>query len=59
MKQAMREYIAKRCEKELINNYEYARLEESDETSQAELQIVIEETCYKAGFRDAMAILKM
>ena len=53
------EFVAKRCEKALLENEQYMRLENSDEVSRDELQALAETLCYKKCFNDFVAKINM
>lgn len=53
------EFIAKRCEKALLENEEYIRLERSGKATPEELQSLVEIICYKQCFDDFVLNKKM
>lgn len=53
------DFVAKRCERALLENEEYMKLERSGEVSQEELQALVEVICYKQCFNDFVAVKKM
>lgn len=53
------EFVAKRCEKALMENKEYIALERSGAATQEELQALAEVICYKQCFEDFVSKKKM
>ena len=51
------EFIAKQCEKALLENNDYMNKERGGETDLDVLQAMAEELCYRQGFNDAMQML--
>lgn len=56
MEKEHKEFIAKRCEKALLENQEYLEKERNNDVSETELQEMAEVICYKKGFMDAMEL---
>jgi hypothetical protein len=50
------EFVAKRCEKALLDSDKYRELESVD-TDPCELQGIAEIVCYKKGFKDALNMI--
>ena len=52
-------FIAKRCERALLENSEYLKLEKNPDATQEEIQALAETICYKQCFKDFIEFLKM
>ena len=53
------EYVAKRCERALLDNKDYMELERSGKATEEELLAMVEVICYKQCFNDFVAVKKM
>lgn len=59
LKKDFEEFIAKRCEKALLESEEYIKLERNGNASPEELQELAEIICYKQCFDDFVAKIKV